>query len=617
MSEWSVDIRDVRFNLFDFLNVGDLSKYELYQEYDAEMMGDVVDAARDQCTNLLAPLQEVGDATGLRFEGGRVHLPEGFSKAYQAFREAGWIGLSHRVEHGGMGFPFVMNAVTQAMFSGANLSFMFTPGLTTGAAGLIADFGTEEHHATYLGKMLSGEWTGTMCLTEAGAGTAVPDLKTAAFPVDPDKGVYKIKGQKVFISAGDHDLTENIVHMVLARVDGDPAGAKGVSLFIVPVRRADAAGSAGEFNDVTTVGIEHKLGIHASPTCTLSFGDNDDCLGYLIGGKGQGLGCMFRMMNEARIAVALQGVGLAAASYQKALAYAKERVQGTHITEMRNPDAARVAIIEHPDVRRNLMWMKALSEGSLAMTLYAAYCADREMTATEPKEKQRWEYQVEILTPIVKAWCSDEAFRAAELGIQVLGGYGYCREYGLEQYLRDAKILSLYEGTNGIQALDLLGRKIGRKGGVMMMTVLNEVNSFVNGDAANGPLAAEIVALGKARDAVASTAMGFAQRMMKGDMVYGALHATPFLQMFGDLLVGWLLTKQAATAQDMLEAKLAELGVAADQDLGPVLADHAEARYLHGKVATAKFFCHHILPRVRARKSAVDSGDTSALDVVL
>ncbi len=618
MSDFNVDMRDVRFNLFDFLEVGSLAKAKHFEDFDAEVLGDILNMAYEQAKEIIAPLSAQGDRVGVKLVDGRVKTPDGWPAAYKKYMEAGWNGLVVPQEHGGQGVPTAVGAAVQEMMVAANVSFCFTPGLTTGALGLVAEFGTKEQKAIYLDKMLSGEWSGTMCLTEPNAGSAVPDLRSMAYPIADRDGFYKIKGQKIFISSGDHDLTDNVVHLFLARVEGDPPGHAGISLFIVPRCRPDARGEAGEFNDVHTVALEEKMGIHASPTCALSFGDNDDCVGWLIGGRGEGLKCMFKMMNEARIAVGMQGVGLGNLAFQRAVRYAKERVQGTRIQDMRKENAERVAIIEHPDVRRNLMMMKALGEGGRALSYYAAYCQDKLAIAEDDAERKRWGHQLEILTPIVKAWCSDEGFKGTELGVQVLGGYGYCREYGLEQLLRDSKIASIYEGTNGIQALDLIGRKIARGGGVMLMSMLNEVNKTLNGPDKDGAFKDEIAAVAKARDALVSTAMDFGQRMMKGDVGYAALHATPFLQMFGDTLVAWLLLRQAMVAKRLYDTRLQQAQVEDDDaQLGRVLHEDDEARYLHGKMATAQFFVHQVLPRVFARKASMSSGDRSALDVVL
>jgi hypothetical protein len=405
--------------------------------------------------------------------------------------------------------------------------------------------------------------------------------------------------------------------MVLARVEGDPADHRGVSLFIVPKNRIDAAGNVVGPNDVACIGIEEKMGLHGSSTCQLVFGDNDDCEGWLIGGQGEGLRCMFKMMNESRIYVGLQGVSASNLAYQRAVRYAKERIQGSRLADMRKADPPRVPIIEHADVKRMLMHMKAVAEGGRALMLYAAYCEDRAHCAPDDKELNHWHYQAEVLTPIVKAWCSDEGYNACTMGVQVFGGYGYIREYGMEQLVRDVKIASLYEGTNGVQAMDLLGRKVARGGGVMMMALLNEVNKTLGGPAKDGPFAEEIVAIGKARDALAQTAMSFAQSNMRGDVDYPALHATRFLEMFGDVIVAWLLMRQALKAKVLYDQHLTENDVdPMSEGFGTYLQDDAEGRFLHGKIQTARYFVNHIMPRVRSNAAAVKNGDRSALTMV-
>jgi len=617
VAEFYADMRDIRFNLFDFLNLGGLAQTEHFKDADPEMMNDILDMAFTQSAEVLFPCNQSGDQEGVKLVDGQVFLPKGFKEAYKIFSETGWNTLSTRPEHGGQGFPVALHIAVQELFTAANVNFMFTPGLSHGVQGLVIDYGTEEQKALYLDKLMSGKWAGTMCLTEPTAGTAVPDLKSIARPIEGRPGFFKIRGQKIFISSGDHDLTENIVHMVLARVEGDPMDSRGISLFIVPKYKVDAKGKILGRNDVTTVGVEHKLGIHGSATCSLAFGDDDDCEGWLIGGQGEGLRAMFKMMNEARIAVGMQGVGQSGLAYEWAVRYAKERIQGSRLADARKADPERVAIVEHPDVKRMLMHMKAINQGGRALMLYGAYCLDMAEAAADEKEQKRYMHQVEILTPIIKAWCSDEGFKACELGIQVHGGYGYVREYGMEQLLRDVKIASIYEGANGIQAMDLLGRKISRGGGVMMMTMLNEVNKLTNGPAKEGPFKDEVDALAKARDTLAATAMGFGQSMMKGDVDYPAFHAASFLQMFGDTLIAWLLIRQAVAATKLYETRLQSKQVdPLDEQLGKFLADDDEARFLHGKIATARYFVHNILPRVRARAASIKSNDRAALTMV-
>jgi len=615
--QFYADMRDIRFNLIDFLNVPGLAQHERFKDLDVDLLNDVLDMAFTQSAEVLFPLNEPGDRIGARFADGAVTLPPGFKEAYKVYSESGWNGLSMPVEDGGQGLPVSAHIAVQELFTAANVNLMFTPGLTHGALGLVKEYGTADQKALYLDRMLSGEWAGTMCLTEPGAGTAVPDLRSTAVPIEGKAGFYKIKGQKIFISSGDHDLTDNIVHMVLARVQGDPPGSRGISLFIVPKIKVDAAGKLLERNDVTTVGIEEKLGIHGSSTCQLSFGDEGECEGWMLGKQGEGLRCMFKMMNEARIAVGLQGVAQSGLAYEWAVRYAKERIQGSRLSDARKADPERVAIIEHPDVRRMLLHMKALVQGGRALMLYAAHCLDCAETGEDEGERKRYMHQLEILTPIVKAWCSDEGFRACELAVQVHGGYGYIREYGVEQLLRDVKIASIYEGTNGVQAMDLLGRKIARGGGVMMMTMLNEVNKLINGPHKAGAFEAEIAQLAKARDTLAATAMSFGQAMMKGEVDYPAFHATNFLQMFGDTLVSWLLIRHAIKAQRLYDTRLQQKEVdPLDEHFGQFLGDDDEARFLHGKVATARYFAHNILPRVHARAAAIKSEDRSGLTMV-
>lgn len=616
MAEFFADMRDIRFNLFDLFDVGAFQKSEYYKDADTETINDILDAAEQQAREVFFPCNEAGDRIGARLENGKVIMPPGFKEAYDTFSESGWLSLAVRPEHGGQGFPFLAYIATEELFSAANINLMFTPGLSHGTLGLMHEYGTDAQKKIYADKLLTGEWAGTMCLTEPSVGTAVPDLESSATPIEGKPGFYKIKGQKIFISSGDHELTDNIVHLFLARIDGDPMDHRGISLFIVPKYKVDENGKIGEPNDVVCVGLEKKLGIHGSATAQLSFGDEGHCEGWLIGERGGGLKAMFKMMNEARIAVGLQGVSLANLSYQRAVRYAKERIQGTAIDDRRE-DAPRVPIIAHPDVRRMLLHMKASAEGTRALMFYAAYCLDRASMATDEKEAKHWHYQVEVLTPIVKAYCSDEGFTTCSTGIQVLGGYGYISEYGQEQLLRDVKIAAIYEGTNGIQAMDLIGRKMGRGGGVMMMALLNEVNKTLNSDAKTGVFADEIAAVAKSRDVLAGVAMSFAQYAQKKDINYPALHGVNVLQIFGDVLTAWLLVRQAIKAESMLSTYLEGKGISReDEGYRDFLENDNEARFLNGKIETMRFFVNQILPRARARAASIKSEDRSALTMV-
>ena len=515
-----------------------------------------------------------------------------------------------------MGLPHAMGVALIEMFIGAHGSFMFTPGLTSSAAHLVEAYGTEEDVETYCEKMYTGEWSGTMCLTEPQAGSALGDLTTSAEPVDGED-YYRISGNKIFISAGDHQLTDNIVHLVLARVDGDPDGTRGISLFLVPKRRVEDDGSCGELNDVTVTNIEEKMGIHASPTCSLSFGDDGDCRGWLVGERCQGLKYMFQMMNEARLVTGLQGVAIGNTAYRAALSYARERKQGPKVTD-RSDEQESVAIIEHPDVRRNLMIMKAYGEGIRALTYNTAYLSDIANYGEDEQECQEAQYLVDLLTPICKAFSTDIGFRMTELGMQVLGGYGYIKEYGIEQMMRDVKIASIYEGTNGIQALDLLGRKMRQDGGALFMSWMQNATeslSALTDDEVFGEMATEV---DEAKNALAEAAFGF-QAQGKEDPEYPLLHATPFLRMFGHVECARLLLEQATVARNRLETIWSDAGVDADDDSerARLIDDNEEVRHLENKIDTASFFIYQLLPKVQTYLDGIQSDDRSALDVAL
>jgi hypothetical protein len=490
---------------------------------------------------------------------------------------------------------------------------MLWGGLNSGVGHLVEAFAADWLKKLVTPKVYAGTWAGTMCLTEPQAGTAVGDLTTSARPIEGADGEYLITGNKLFITSGDHDLTENIIHMVLARVEGDAPGTKGISLFCVPKYRFDDKGKIGEFNDVRCTGLEHKMGIHGSPTCALAFGDDGECRGYLVGERTEGIRYMFQMMNEARIATGIQGAGAANASYQLALAYAKERIQGAKVTD-RRPDAPKVAIIEHPDVRRMLMTAKSTSEGLRALLIEAAMYSDKADNHPDEKVRTNANDMLELLTPICKAYATDKGFRVTETAVQIHGGYGYVNEYGVEQQLRDTKIASLYEGTNGVQALDLLGRKMRLKGGAVFMTWLQSINMFVGEHKSHVRLAAQVDALDKAKNALAGTAMAL-QTQGKNDFEVALVGATPFLEMFGHVVVARLLLEQAIIADRKLQALADAKGVDGDEALKEFIADNTEARFYDGKVRSGRFFVDTVLPLVRAMGKAIETGNRDALDI--
>ena len=608
--DFIVDERDIQFVLFEYLKIGKLLEYDKWKDYDLDTFKMTLAEAIKTATGILAPINAEGDEEGAHWDDGQVTTPKGFKEAYEQYCQAGWLGMTSSPDFGGQGLPQSLGLACSEAFVGANCSLTMAPGLTHAGTNLLEEYGTEEQKTLYLEKMLSGQWCGTMCLTEPQAGSAVGDTKTMAEKVE--EGVYKITGTKNFITFGDHDLTENIIHLILAKTPGAPSGFKGISLFLIPKYRVNPDGSLGEFNDVRCSGIEHKMGIHASPTCTLNFGDEGKCIGYLVGEEQRGLFLMFKMMNEARIGVGLQGLSQASAAYLLALKYSKERVQGTDILAFKDPDAPRVEIIKHPDVLRMLMTMKSYVEGSRALLFSAAFFSDMyAMTGDES-----WEMLIELLTPICKAYCTDVGFRVTDLAIQVHGGYGYCTEYGVEQLCRDSKITSIYEGTNGIQALDLVGRKLGAKGGMFLMNFLNRLNGFTSEHKDHPQLAGLVKQLDEAKNKLAEVAMNFGMKGMENPL-YPVSYATPFLEMFGEVTFAYLLLDMALVANDKLAAIHEAKGAGSEDEQKELRKENAEAAFYHNKVQTARFFITQTLPGVYAKAMAAGTEDLSLLNVEL
>lgn len=600
--DYLVNRRDVDFILKDQIHYEKLLELPAFKDFGLEMFNMVLDQGLKFAQQEIAPLNTAGDKEGCHFDGKTVTTPKGFKEAYRKFAENGFIGMDVPATYGGQGLPMTVFMPFSEFCCGASVSFMMYPGLTRGASFLIETFGSEELKNTYCARMYGGQWGGTMCLTEPQAGSSVGDIKTIAIP--QSDGTYKIKGGKMFISSGDHDLTENIIHLVLARIQGDAEGTtKTISLFAVPKIRVNADGSLGQPNDVKTVNIEHKMGIKAQGTCTLAFGDNDGCIGYLVGAPRSGMKQMFQMMNEARLLCGMQGLSIAGTAYEHALKYAQERVQGQGKT-----------IINWPDVRRMLMIQKSYVEGLRALLYNTGYYIDMGKFHPDAEKREYYEGFADLLTPMCKAFGSDMGFRVTELAMQTYGGYGYISEYPIEQYMRDVKISSLYEGTNGIQALDLLGRKLAMKGGQVVQQYYALLDEFVTRNQNDVALKAEIGEFKKALDTIAQIAMKFMELTGKGDFNYPMLSATPFLQMFSTVVVAYYLLEQGVIAHDKLTKLLAEK--AEDPSLQKTLIkENEEARFLDGKIKTARFFVHQILPGVRALAKSIDSGDRSALEI--
>ena len=540
-----------------------------YEELDRELADQVLEEAGKFASGELAPLNAVGDKQGARLENGVVRSPEGFKEAYGKFVESGWNGVPFPEEWGGQGLPWTISTAVSEMWHSANTAFSLCPLLTQAGIELVLKFGTDEQKATYLEKLTTGEWTGTMCLTEPHAGTDVGALKTKA---EKEGEHYRITGTKIFITYGDHDFTDNVIHMVLARTPGAPAGTKGISLFIVPKFLVNDDGSRGERNDLRPVSLEHKLGIHASPTCVMSFGDNEGAIGYLIGEEQGGMKAMFTMMNNARLAVGLQGLAIAETAYQAAVDYAQNRVQGMR----RQNGAARPAcIVEYPDVRRMLMSMRCRIEAMRALIYEGAFHLDRAAKLPPGEEQQAAQGRIDLLIPLIKAWCSDNGFEIASDAVQVHGGMGFIEETGIAQHLRDARIAMIYEGTNGIQALDLVGRKLPAVGGVYVSALFDELRADLDSFEEGAIKTALRASLTIVEDATAWLQDG---EIDADDRMAGA---TPYLRLFATVLGGFLLARAAKEA-----------------DVGDRPA----------REASLSFYIQHILPPATALAGAIRAG---------
>jgi len=601
-TQFTIDLRDVRFVLFEQLKIPEtLSAFPRYAAFDRDIYESMVDECARLTTEVVAPLNKNADREGCRFDGqGNVSTPKGFKEAWQTIVDGGWFGVSAPEQYGGVGLPQTLSIFFMESMCGACSSLFMYIGLARAASNLLMHYAPEHLRDLVVTRMVSGQWGGTMCLTEANAGSAVGDNRCKATPTETP-GLYMLEGEKIFISGGDHDLTENILHLVLARTPGAPNGTRGLSIFLVPKYRFDAAGNLGERNGAFVVGIEEKMGLHGNSTCTLALGADRPCEGWLLGREGEGMPIMFHMMNEARIGVGVQALGGAASAYMNALAYARERVQGTSLETMQDPDAERVTIIHHPDVRRMLMLQKVYVETMRSFLYTTALRLDRVEAHQDKGESEYLLGLVELMVPICKAHCTDIGFEVCRLAIQTYGGYGYIGEYPVEQTMRDNKIYSIYEGTNGIQAMDLLGRKMRKGGGVLFMNWLNEANAEIERCKSAGLLPDVVSAIEKARDNLGATAMHLGGLGMQGKLGAAMLQASPFLTQFGTVALGLHALWQARVASEALSA-------------GNVNGDEA---FYKGKLANATFYAHNVLPQATALGKSIQSGDESCLDEVL
>ena len=585
MADYVAPLKDIEFTLRHITDLPALAALDAFAEVEMEVVSAALVEAGKLASEVLAPLNQSGDQQGCTLENGVVRTPDGFKEAYAAYVEGGWNAVPFDPDYGGMGLPMVVGVACTELWNSANMGFALCPLLNQGAVKALHAHGTAEQKDLYLPKLISGEWTGTMNLTEPQAGSDVGALRARAEPAAD--GSWRISGQKIFISHGEHDMADNIVHLVLARTPDAPAGVRGISLFIVPKFIPDADGGPGQRNDLRCVSLEHKLGIHSGPTAVMSYGDDGGAVGYMLGEENKGMRCMFTMMNAARLMVGIQGTALAERAYQQAVTYALDRRQGRAIGAT---EPGPAAIVEHADVRRMLMTMKASIDATRAICYVNAEALDLAVHHGDDAVRERYADLVEILTPISKAWCTDVGCEVTSLGIQVHGGMGFIEETGAAQHFRDARIAPIYEGTNGIQAMDLVTRKIGIKGGAAMKDYLAEMRTLCDALAARGDgLGAMATNLTDAVNAL-EAATDWLLRTLADDVNAAAAGCSPYMKMCGLTTGAYLLAKGALAARATLDAG----------------AD--DPAFLEGRIATARFFAEQLLPQAAASLPAVTAG---------
>lgn len=588
MPVYQAPLDNLKFVLHEVLGTESLSSLPGYEDATPDLIDSILEEAAKMCEEVLFPLNQSGDKEGCTWNNGKVTTPAGFKEAYDAFASAGWCGAVADPKYGGMGLPATVGFAIQEMICSANMSFGMYPGLSEGAYNALYLHGTDEQKDTYLPKLVTGEWSGTMCLTEPHCGTDLGLIRTKAIP--NGDGSYNITGTKIFISAGEHDLTQNIIHLVLAKLPDAPEGVKGISLFVVPKYLADTMG----VNAVTCGSLEHKMGIKANATCVINF---EDSKGWLVGEAHKGLRAMFTMMNTARLGVGMQGLGIAEVAYQNGLNYAKERVQMRALTGTKAPDKPADPIIVHPDVRRMLMISKAVTEGCRAMSLWIGMALDFSEKHPDPHAREEAEDLVALMTPIIKAYQTDMGFEIASNTMQIYGGHGYIWDTGVEQYARDARIAMIYEGTNGIQALDLVGRKMGVGFGRLLRRFFHPVHNFIEENMGNDELGEFVMPLTKAFAKLQASTGLIAQKGLKNPDEAGAA-SSDYLRQFALVALGFMWVRMAKVAQEKLKN-----------------GDASKKEFYESKIKTARFFFERMLPEADSRAKMVMAGAKSMMDL--
>ena len=584
MPIYNAPTRDQKFIMHEMLNTVQLAQYDRFEDVDTDFVDAVLEESAKFASEVLTPLNVVGDHEGcVRHEDGSVTTPTGFKDAFKTMAENGWTALGHDPKYGGQGLPGIMAIAAGEMQSSANMAFSMYPGLTNGAIKAIEIGGSEEQKNTYLPKMVSCEWTGTMNLTEPHCGTDLGLLKTKAVP-NAD-GSYKISGQKIFISAGEHDMSENIIHLVLARVEGAPEGVKGISLFIVPKFKLDADGNVGDRNAVSCGSIEEKMGIHGNSTCVMNY---DEAEGYMIGEENKGLRVMFVMMNRARLDVGMQGLAQSEVAYQNAAAYAKDRTQGRSLTGPKNEDGPADPIIVHPDVRRMLMETKAFNEGARALIYWATLLEDLEGVHPDEKFREKCDDYLGLLTPVIKGYLTDKAMATTIDCQQIFGGHGFIEEWGMSQFVRDMRIALIYEGANGIQALDLVGRKLARHGGRALMTLNGEIDAFLKEHGDNEKLSEYMTGLTDAKKKLTEGTMWLMQNGMTNPDNAGA-GSVDYMHMMGLTSLAYMWAMMGVTAQKAID-------------------DGSNEDFYPNKIITGRYFMLRMLPMMDAHLAKIKTG---------